>query len=492
MSTQRDVQRHRAVQVGFVMRAYRESFQREDGRRGLSQEELLERMALVDQNYPQRYSHTTVSRWESGFTRPSGERIRVFGKALGLSETEIGGLFLLAGIAQDLESALLEGGLTGESSGTDTEDLLETAEGGAERRVGLMPDDPAPSLFVGLGRFLILRSLPLALWTIVLGYAMSFLDWDSTLFAVIYVGLVLAPVLAQGFVFPDKGVPLREFYWISVFLFLSTPLLQYAFIQMDHYNFYAVGSFSNMPVPCVAALLLNLLLSSAAGMMFEVFWRRHYRQVGPKRDAFQRAARVAFLPLFVVFGVVMVITNVGITIQIALEFSVLGSVFAAFLLIRDPALSPGERDQRILFPTVVAATVVGSVTGLFIILFVYASPDLPRVLPDHNLITSWVIDFDAMGFSREDAQQRINLGYLCHAICVFVYIVMVLGGRLLVEIYRLGGGDVASRSPFLVEEDYHGEKTTSSSHAPRAGRHRDSLPLAPIWAISRVFVSFRD
>ena len=63
---ERDVQRARAAQVGLLMRSYRESFSTEGGRRGLTQEALLERMGSGDSDYAERYSHATVSRWESG------------------------------------------------------------------------------------------------------------------------------------------------------------------------------------------------------------------------------------------------------------------------------------------------------------------------------------------------------------------------------------------------------------------------------------------
>ena len=53
------------------MRSYRESFSTEGGRRGLTQEALLERMGSGDSDYAERYSHATVSRWESGGTRPT-------------------------------------------------------------------------------------------------------------------------------------------------------------------------------------------------------------------------------------------------------------------------------------------------------------------------------------------------------------------------------------------------------------------------------------
>ncbi len=87
------------------MKAYRESFTSEDGQQGLTQEGLLRRMASMDGEYADRFSHATVSRWEAGATRPTVHRLRVFGMALGLSPTEVAGLILLAGLAPDFHAA---------------------------------------------------------------------------------------------------------------------------------------------------------------------------------------------------------------------------------------------------------------------------------------------------------------------------------------------------------------------------------------------------
>ena len=88
----------RFAQAGFVMKAYRDAYPREDGGRGISQSEVLRRMASSDPDFAQRISHATVSRWESGTTPPTVERLKVFGKAMGLSETEVEGLIMLAGL----------------------------------------------------------------------------------------------------------------------------------------------------------------------------------------------------------------------------------------------------------------------------------------------------------------------------------------------------------------------------------------------------------
>ena len=86
------------AQVGMLMRAYRELFPREDGTQGITQRELLQRMAAVDGNYDKTSSHGAVSRWESGDTMPTVQRLVVFGRALSLTSAEVQGLILLAGL----------------------------------------------------------------------------------------------------------------------------------------------------------------------------------------------------------------------------------------------------------------------------------------------------------------------------------------------------------------------------------------------------------
>ena len=61
------------------------------------------------------------------------------------------------------------------------------------------------------------------------------------------------------------------------------------------------------------------------------------------------------------------------------------------------------------------------------ILAIYLSPDLPRVLPDHNLLRSWQIDFARLGLTQEVALDGLNLGYMWHAIWVFSYMFFVVG-----------------------------------------------------------------
>ena len=169
---ERDVQRARAAQVGQLMRSYRESFEG-GGRRGLTQEALLERMGSVDSDYAERYSHATVSRWESGGTRPTLQRLKVFGQALNLSQTDVAGLVLLAGLAPDFPTAL--GHISGSNGTNGNIAALVPASGpGVAGIAGALRVVSTPSILRSTLRFVALRILPLGM-AMVGGYASAWL-----------------------------------------------------------------------------------------------------------------------------------------------------------------------------------------------------------------------------------------------------------------------------------------------------------------------------
>ncbi len=90
------------------MRAYRESHPNSRGGRGISQTELLRLMGCINPYYGLISSHVPVSKWESGDTPPTKERIETFGKALALSDEDVKGLIHLAGLNEEqLESRFL-------------------------------------------------------------------------------------------------------------------------------------------------------------------------------------------------------------------------------------------------------------------------------------------------------------------------------------------------------------------------------------------------
>ncbi len=440
----------RASQVGFLMRAYRESFNREDGLRGLTQEELLQRMASVDPDYAERYSHTTVSRWESGRTRPNLQRLEVFGKALDLSEDEMSGLIALAGV---IPQALKD-------PGQDAADNAAVAEPGPqafppvvspEEFADFMGTGRVPSTARSLFRFVLLRCLPSALFILALGYGLFLIGWDGSWMPVGYVGLVTCLIMVLGLLLPDRQAGIRDLLWVSLFFLLTSPALQFAPLGLDHYNIhtvsiprvdfpwagvYVAGPLAGTPAPHGLVLLVNLLLASVGAVMFQVVLRFTRHRVG---NSLLRGAVWAVLPPFVlVYGVVVIITNVSVAIQLSVVLPVTAFVMTLLVILRDPSVYLSGRERRFMLSSIMAIALVAALLGIGTALGIYLAPDVPRVLPDHNLLRSWELDFAALGYSREEALDRLNLGYMWHAMCTFVYVTFIVGGILVADIYRTG------------------------------------------------------
>ena len=293
------------------------------------------------------------------------------------------------------------------------------------------------------------------------GYALASLGWTADWILTFFIAIVMGLVLTQGFLRMRKGDQLREFFFVSLFFLLSTPLLQMPLIRMDNYGFYTIADFAGTPIPCLLALMVNLALALIAGLMFDFLWKWQYSKNVSEKRAPQRAAWVALLPLVFVYCCVMVISNVGSWIHLTVVLPVLGVVFITLLVPRDPVITPRERDLRFLLWAVVTAIIVLSALGGAAILTLYLAPSsLPQ--PDHNLLYSWDIDFAALGYTQDELLEKLHLGFIWVALSNFVYIVVVVGGNLIVAIYRRGSGSGAQPAAVISASSDPGSPDQSS------------------------------
>ena len=102
-------------------------------------------MADVDDECAQRFSHTTVSRWESGATRPTVDRLRAFGKSLNLS-----------GLAENYQDA------SNQSVGREDPPVAAGGQKSASDVAGILARTPAShetSLLREVMRFFVFRLL---------------------------------------------------------------------------------------------------------------------------------------------------------------------------------------------------------------------------------------------------------------------------------------------------------------------------------------------
>ena len=346
---------------------------------------------------------------------------------------------LLAGLAPDFRTALGQvSGRYGNGANGKVAAPNSVPTPRAEGVAGASAAESTPSVLRSAFRFGLLRVVPLGV-CMVSGYALSFYGWNNAWLPTAYVAFALGIVLAQGFLLPDREAPLREFFWVSLFFLLTTPLLQFASIHMDHYNFHTIGDLAGTQMPYMLALLVNLVIAGKAGLMFQLLWRWQYSGDSGESSTLRRAGSVALPPVISVYAVVVIITNISVSIQLAVLLPVLGAVFTALLVLRDPAFNPSERDRLFLLWITSVLAIVSTTLGIVAILAIYLSPNIPSVLADHNLLRSWEIDLAALGFIREEALGLLNLGYMWHAIWVFAYMFFAVGGRLIVSIYRIGG-----------------------------------------------------
>ena len=269
-------------------------------------------------------------------------------------------------------------------------------------------------------------------------YLLASIGWNQRWMPIAYIGVMVGTRLAGAFLRLARPFDICEFLAISLFVLLTTPLLQSAALGMDHYGFCSIASLDGTPMPFMLALLVNLVLSSVAGLVFLALWNWQY---GPGRSAgnpVRRAVLVASLPVALVYATMAVATNMGILLQLGVAFSVLTVACMILLLMRDPAITPQERDRRFLLWAILIVGMVLTTIGASAMMAIFLTPNLPAMLPDHNLLYSWAIDYAALGWTPEEALRRFNLGYLWHSTTIFLYMVFVVGGTLVSAVYRWG------------------------------------------------------
>ena len=454
MIAQRDARWSRAAQVGMLMRAYRETFPVEDGKRGLTQAGLLQRMSEINGQYARKYSHVTVSRWESGTTLPTVERLHDFGKALNLAQVEIEGLMNLAGFreAASVGSADALGGWTGSGDGitanqdtrcqaTSAGDAAATSQHDGrvgDRGLGFLAPDMGSII-----RYLAYKCVLMGVGIAVVGYALAAFGWDNTWMPVGYVVAVMCLVTAPGLLFRRRPHDLGEFYSTTVFFLLSTFLLQSSSVRMDHYGLYTMGDFGGTHIPFLLALEVNLALAAIAGLVFHLLRQWHYSGDQGRSNALRRAVAVALPPTLFAYACILVISNITLWVQLVMVLPALAGVFMVLLVLRDPTVRPNRRDRRLALRTAVALLAVMGPMGAAVVVVVYLAPDMPSVLPDHNSWTSWEIDFSQLGYPKEEALERLNRGYLWHGLATFFYLVVVVAGVLITSLCRMGRGGPA-------------------------------------------------
>ena len=434
MSRESEFKRLRARQVGRLMRFHREEFSVNGKVAQLTQNGLLELMSEIDPVYI-GYSHTTVVRWESGTTRPTRERLEVFGRALNLSRAEVDGLIDLAGLEprhqyyseSDMQVATnviaTHRGIPSSSVATPAGDLVVESPGFASQAI----------------RYFLSRFAFPGVVIAGMGYFLQSVGWSADWMLTLYVSLVIGLVLAHYFLRRRRSNSPRDFLFLSLFVLLSAPLMQMHGTRMDSYGFYSLEGLESTPIPFAMALGVNLLIALAAGLIFDFMHRRFYASFSG--NPYLQAAIVAFSPIVFVyaFGVVFG-NNVGFWIYLLEVLAVLGGVLMALLLLQDERVKVSDRVKWLSIQLTIAIALVLTVMALMGLMVVYWDPSLQSV-PDHNLMRSWENDFAALGYPASEFDDRARAGVVWAVLTALIYLVSVVGGSLLVALCRKDTGD---------------------------------------------------
>ena len=436
------------------MRAYRQARTSEGTGRRLSQSGLLDLMGQVDPKYLERHDHSTVVRWESGATLPTRERLEVFGQSLDLSPAEIKGLIALAGLEDDDNASLTDGTLE-LAALADTPERV-TPE--AETAPAWSDPSPGPRQVVryAWSRFILPGSC-----VALAGYFMAMLGWNSSFMLAAYVGIALFALTAQGFWRLRRTDDLAELFFVTIFFQLSIPLLHAPLTRMDAYGLYSLGGLAGTSIPFTLSLIANLAVSMIAGLMFILIRRWQYSSPTDGKSAYSRAAWVVLPPIAFVYAFLLAFSNVGFWIVGLALFTLLAGVFTTLVVLRDPEISVGEWDRRFMLCTAVTVVIILSALGLGAILVTYMQPSSYAVT-DQGLFYSWEMDFDALGYSADEYVERSRLAVTWASLTTLAYMLVVIGGKLIVTIYRLGGGDssmAASASAVVTDHSTLQQRT---------------------------------
>ena len=440
MTLDTESRRLRAKQVGMLMQAYRRAYSANGKAKRLSQEGLLNLMGEADSRYLDSYDRSTVARWESGDIGPNRERLEVFGRALDLLPAEIEGLIRLAGLGPDDADLAAETQSLAEPANADGAVPLDTLEHpGPEEVATVAGGDDSPPYARHVMRYAFSRFLLPGSCVALAGYVLASLGWNNTFMLAVYVAVAMCLLTAQGFSRLRRADNLGELIFVTVFFQLSIPLLHAPLTRMDTYGLYSLGDFAGTSIPFTLSLIANLLVAMVAGLMFDFLWRWQYSGPAGGKSAY-RAAWIVLPPIAFVYAFLLAFSNVGFWIVGLGLFTLLAGVFTTLVILRDKDVSIGEWDRKFLLCTAVAVTIVLSALGLAAILVTYLQPSLYAV-SDQGLFYSWDIDFDALGYPADEYFERSRLAVVWASLTTLAYMVIVIGGKLIVTIYRLDGGD---------------------------------------------------
>ena len=292
-------------------------------------------------------------------------------------------------------------------------------------------------------------SAPVSYMSIV-GYLLHKLGVDHPLIMAAYLAGAFAIVLAMSYLRIKmaegtdgdeesaswRGGKIGSLLFATLFFMTSTPLLQTVFNRIDPYGFYGLAGFAGTPIPILLSLVVNLVGSLLAVMLFMVMWNRQYGPQGAK-SAFGRAVWIMLPPLLLVYIPLAVLGAPGSESYWLVVIALLFMSFVLIVVLQDPDVHLAEADARLMLIAVVAVTTVlfiMAMVGLILIYFLVFNP----AEPVYNRFWYMPVDWNALGYPESEFTELVRVGYVWMVMCGVAYMIAAVGGYLIATIWREG------------------------------------------------------
>ena len=172
---------------------------------------------------------------------------------------------------------------------------------------------------------------------------------------------------------------------------------------MDIYGLYNLGGLAGTSIPFTLSLIMNLLVATAAGLMFVLLRRWQYSDPSEERSAHSRAAWIVIPPIVFVYVFILAFSNVGIWIYGLILLTLSAGAFITLVVLRDDDVRVSDWDRKFLLCTTVAIVLVLSIASLATILVGWMQPSS---YPDgQGLFYPSDLDFDALGYSPDELRR---------------------------------------------------------------------------------------
>ena len=161
-------------------------------------------------------------------------------------------------------------------------------------------------------------------------------------------------------------------------------------------------------------------------------------------------------------------SNIGFWILGLCELGITAGAFTAMMVLRDESVSIGEWDKKFLLWVAVTMTIVLAALGVAATLLTFAEPSL-LANSGKTVFYSWENNFGALGYPEGELVERYRHAVSLASLVLLAYMVFVVGGKLIVALYRLDDGD----SPRAAASSGMPQPVAVSRESPQPRRRLD-------------------